>query len=262
MLAMLTAIAAFVIGALGCALCVLVIRRRFRLDLLQPNNEVVAHYLTLVTALYGLFFGFVIVSLWEQQRSAEDNVVQEASSLRTVFRLADGLAEPARGQIRQATLDYAHEVTEVEWPRLVAGDGTLSYQHPAKDRIWQAIIDHTPENDREYTFLGALIEHFEGLSDARRKRSYDSLRGLPAYLWLILVLGSGLSIACTLFLGTVNLRTQALLSGVSGGLIALMLFVVHDLQHPFGGHWVVSPAPFELAAERIAHALHVTEAQP
>jgi hypothetical protein len=262
MLAMLTAIASFAFGLIGCALCVLVIRRRFRLDLLQPNNEVVAHYLTLVTALYGLFFGFVIVSLWEQQRTAEDNVVQEASELRTVFRLAGTLAEPARGQIRQAALDYAHEVTASEWPRLVAGDETLSYYHPAKDRIWQAIIDHTPDNDREYAFFGPLIDHFESLSDARRKRSYDSLRDLPAYLWLILALGSGLSVVCTLFLGTVNLRTQALLSGVSGGLIALMLFVVYDLQHPFGGHWVVSPAPFELAAARMQQALQSPEAQP
>jgi hypothetical protein len=262
MIAMLTAIGFFVFGMIGCAVSVLVIRRRFQLDLLQPNNEVVAHYLTLVTALYGLFFGFVIVTLWEQQRSAEDNVVQEASALRTVFRLADGVAEPAHSQIRAATIDYAREVIEVEWPRLVEGDEALSYQHPAKDRIWQAIMGYAPADDREYVFFGSLIEHFESLSDARRKRSYDSLRGLPAYLWLILVLGSGLSIACTLFLGTVNLRTQALLSGVSGGLIALMLFVVHDLQHPFSGHWVVSRAPFELAAERMQHAQQGPEAQP
>ena len=255
MIAMLTAIGFFVFGMIGCAVSVLVIRRRFQLDLLQPNNEVVAHYLTLVTALYGLFFGFVIVSLWEQQRGAEDNVVQEASALRTVFRLAEGVAEPARSQIQAAAVDYARDVIEVEWSRLVEGDETLSHQHPAKDRIWQAIIGHTPGDDREYEFVGPLIEHFESLSDARRKRSYDSLRGLPAYLWLILVLGSGLSIACTLFLGTVNLRTQALLSGVSGGLIALMLFVVHDLQNPFSGHWVVDPGAFELAAERMQHAL-------
>jgi hypothetical protein len=262
MLAMLTAIGFFVFGMIGCALSVLVIRRRFQLDLLQPNNEVVAHYLTLETALYGLFFGFVIVSLWEQQRTAEDNVVQEASDLRTVFRQADGLTEPARGQIRAAAIDYAREVIDVEWPRLIEGDEALGYQHPAKDRIWQAIMGHTPGDDREYVFFGSLIEHFESLSDARRKRSYDSLRGLPAYLWLILALGSGLSVACTLFLGAVNLRTQALLCGVSGGLIALMLFVVHDLQHPFSGHWVVSPAPFELAAERMQHAHQGPEAQP
>lgn len=262
MLAMLTAIGFFVFGMIGCALCVLAIRRRFQLDLLQPNNEVVAHYLTLVTALYGLFFGFVIVSLWEQQRGAEDNVVQEASDLRTVFRLADGVSDPARSRIRAAAVDYAGEVIEDEWPRLVEGDATLSYHHPAKDRIWQAIMAHTPADDREHAFFGSLIEHFESLSDARRKRSYDSLRGLPAYLWLILVLGSGLSIACTLFLGTSNLRTQALLSGVSGGLIALMLFVVHDLQHPFSGHWVVSPAAFELAAERMQHAQERPDAHP
>jgi hypothetical protein len=262
MFAMLVAIGHFFFGLLACALCVLGIRRRFRLDLLQPNNEVVAHYLTLLTALYGLFFGFVIVSLWEQQRSAEDNVVQEASDLRTVFRLADGLAEPARTQIRRATIDYAHEVLADEWPRLVAGDETLSYHHPAKDRIWQAILDHAPDDERQQAFLASLIEHFENLSDSRRKRSYDSLRSLPAYLWLILVLGSGLSVACTLFIGTVNLRTQALLSGVSGGLIALMLFVVWDLQHPFGGHWVVSPEPFRLAAERMQHALHGPAVHP
>jgi hypothetical protein len=104
-------------------------------------------------------------------------------------------------------------------------------------------------------FLGSLIDHFESLSDARNQRCYDALRTLPDYLWLILVMGSGLSIACTFFIGTANLRTQVLLSGVSGGLIALMLFVVYDLQRPFRGYWVASPQAFELAVERMEHAI-------
>lgn len=255
MLAMLVAIGFFLLGFLAIALCVLLIRRRFHLDILQSNNEIVAHYLTIVTALYGLFFGFVIVSLWEQQRDAEDNIIAEAKELRTVFRLADGLSEPARGEIRAMAIAYAREVIDTEWPQLIAGDEALSYHHPAKSRLWARIVSHTPATDVEQTFFGSLVEHFESLSDARNQRSYDALRTLPDYLWLILVLGSALSIACTFFIGTANLRTQLLLSGVSGGLIVLMLFVVHDLQRPFRGYWVASPMAFELAVERMEHAV-------
>jgi hypothetical protein len=251
MLAMLVAIGSFVLGLIGTSLCLLAIRRRVHLDLLQPNNEVVALYLSIVTALYGLFFGFVIVSLWEQQRDAEDNIIAEAKELRTVFRLADGLAEPGRSEIRALAMAYAHEVIDSEWPKLIAGDEKLSSHHPAKSRLWARIIAHEPDTEREHTFYGSLVEHFENLSDARNQRCYDALRTLPDYLWLILVMGSALSIACTFFLGTSNLRTQLLLSGVSGGLIVLMLFVVYDLQRPFRGYWVASPMAFELAVERM-----------
>lgn len=262
MLGMLVAIGSFVLGLAGTAMCVLAIRRRFHLDILQPNNEVVALYLSIVTALYGLFFGFVIVSLWEQQRGAEDNVIAEAKELRTVFRLTDGLAEPGRSEIRALAIAYAHEVIDTEWPRLVAGDHTLSSHHPAKSRLWARIVQHAPETELEHTYLGSIIDHFESLSDARNQRCYDALRALPDYLWLILVLGSALSIACTFFIGTANLRTQVLLSGVSGGLIVLMLFVVHDLQRPFRGYWVADPMAFELAVERMEHAVQETDVRP
>lgn len=255
MLAMLVAVGSFVLGFIAIALIVLTIRRRFHLDILQSNNEIVAHYLTIVTALYGLFFGFVIVSLWEQQRDAEDNIVAEAKELRTVFRLTDGLAEPGRSEIRAFSIAYAREVIDDEWPRLIASDESLSYHHPAKSRLWARIVSHVPGTDLEHTFFGSLVEHFESLSDARNQRCYDALRTLPDYLWLILVMGSGLSIACTFFIGTANLRTQVLLSGVSGGLIVLMLFVVYDLQRPFRGYWVASPLAFELAVERMEHAV-------
>lgn len=262
MLAMLVAIGVFVLGLVATALCVVAIRRRVHLDILQPNNEVVALYLSIVTALYGLFFGFVIVSLWEQQRDAEDNIIAEAKELRTVFRLADGLAEPGRGEIRALAIAYAHEVIDSEWPKLIAGDHALSAHHPAKSRLWARIVAYTPETELEHTFLGSMIEHFENLSDARNQRCYDALRTLPDYLWLILVLGSALSIACTFFLGTANLRTQVLLSGVSGGLIVLMLFVVYDLQRPFRGYWVADPMAIELAVERMEQAVKETDVRP
>lgn len=252
MIEVLVALGVFLLGILVFGGCVFAVRRFVNFSVLQPNNEAISHYLGIVVGVYGIFSGFVIVSLWEQQRQAEENLVHEASELRTIFRLAGQLSSPQGEEIKKATIAYAASVQGHEWNKLQARDKELSYVHPEKDRIWELITEH---NDKNNVFFGPIVEHFEALSVARRNRCYDALRTLPAYLWMILIIGSLLSVACTLFIGTENLRTQALLTGISGGLLVLILFVVQDLQHPFGGYWSATTLPFEQAQNRMKQGL-------
>jgi hypothetical protein len=240
----------FVLGVLVFGGTVFVVRRFVNLSALQPNNETVPHYLGIVIGIYGIFSGFIIVSLWEQQRQAEDNIVHEASALRSIFRLASAMPEDIGPKIQEHAIAYAEAVIEKEWQLLVHGDPELHHEHPEKDQIWGQLLAYKPDG-RESVFFDSLVSHYEDLSDSRRNRCYDALRSLPLYLWIILILGSALSIACTLFIGTENLRTQAALTGISGGLILLMLFVVYDLQSPFRGYWTAKPTAFQQARDRM-----------
>lgn len=254
MTAVLAALGVFLLGFLVFGACVFLERRYVPLQVLQRNNEMITHYLAIVMGLYGVLSGFIIVSLWEQQRMAEDNIVLEASELRTVFRLSQGLGEPVQSELRQASIGYARAVIEREWQRLVRGDPTLNFDHPEKDRMWRAIVAYEPRGPREEALYEELLSHFEDLSDARRKRCYDAQRGLPAYLWLVFLVGSFLCLACILFIGTESLRTEAFLTGICGGLVCLLIFVVYDLQSPFRGRWIATPRAFESALERMQNS--------
>jgi len=233
--------------------CVFLVRRFVSVSRLRLNNEIASCYLAIVMGLYGIFSGFIIASLWEQQRQAEENVLHEASELRTIFRLAGTLPAPTGPRIQQAAIDYAKAVVDKEWELLLRGDDRVNHSHPEKDRIWESLKSYVERGELQSPFFEPLLSHFETLSEARRSRVYDAQRSLPAYLWMILIMGSGLSILCTLLLGTENIRLQALLTGLAGGLVLLMLFVVQDLQNPFQGYWVTTPQAFELALDRMSH---------
>jgi hypothetical protein len=271
MVEVIVALGIFLMGALVFGTCVFVVRRFVNASGLQPNNETVAHHLSIVIGLYGIFSGFVIASLWEQQREAETNIIHEASELRTISRLGGALGGATGEEVRKAALQYAQDVRTTEWAILSTGTrediATLDHTHPAKDRIWDALMDYEPpekDNDKKQLLYESLLSHFETLSESRRSRHYDAQRTLPMYLWMILILGSVLSIVCTLFIGTENLRSQALLTGISGGLLLLLLFVVNDLQNPFRGHWRAQPHAFELAQKRMEadEAKHIPSKAP
>jgi len=71
------ALGVFLLGFLVFWPSVFLVRRFVNFSVLEPNNETVPHYLSIVIGLYGIFSGFVIASLWEQQRQAEDNISAE-----------------------------------------------------------------------------------------------------------------------------------------------------------------------------------------
>lgn len=254
MTAIIIAVGIFLSGAVLSAASVFLVRRFVGVSRLRLNNEIASCYLAIVMGLYGIFSGFIIASLWEQQRHAEENVLHEASELRTIFRLAGTLPGPTGPSVQQAAIDYAKAVVDKEWELLLRGDDRINSSHPEKDRIWESLKAYVERGEPESPFFQSLLSHFETLSEARRSRVYDAQRSLPAYLWMILIMGSGLSILCTLLLGTENIRLQALLTGLAGGLVLLMLFVVQDLQNPFQGYWVTTPQAFELALDRMSHA--------
>jgi hypothetical protein len=254
MAAFLLALALFAAGALVCGVIVLVIRRRVPIESLRSNNETLAHYLGIVMALYGIFSGFLISSLWEQQRDMEETIVVEATELTSIIRWSTAFADPLKSDLQKESLGYARYVIEQEWPKMMAGDEHVAMDVSPAFPMWRTIATYEPQGDRENAIYLELLESFEQISDARRARIHTAHRTLPPYLWAIFLVGSVLCVGCTFFIGMESVRTQTILTGLCGGFIVLLVFVVYDLQGHVNGFWSASPKAFELARDRIAAA--------
>ena len=77
------------------------------------------------------------------------------------------------------------------------------------------------------------------------ERLHASKIGLHGLLWTVLIVGGFLTIIFTYFFGVANIRAQALMTAGLTTMIALTLFLIWSLNHPFSGDFHVYPTPFE-----------------
>ena len=84
-----------------------------------------------------------------------------------------------------------------------------------------------------------LFREADKLTEARRERLMMAEGTVPNAIWLVVLLGAGLTIAFTFFFGTQNVLTQSLMTGVLAALIFSAILVVIAIDRPFTGAVVV-----------------------
>ncbi len=94
------------------------------------------------------------------------------------------------------------------------------------------------------------LERVHDLADARRMRLVEAHEGIPAVLWIVLIVGALVTVGFTYLFGLENTRAHRLMVAALAGVIALVLFTVGALEYPFSGGARVGPGAFELVLER------------
>ena len=94
------------------------------------------------------------------------------------------------------------------------------------------------------------MEQLHGLGDARRERLLAASGGLPTILWVVLICGRAITIAFTYLFGLENNLVHTLMVASLALTIALSLFSVAALDHPFMGDIRIHPDAFEQVLER------------
>lgn len=241
-------------GAGGLAWVVTVeLRRRVKPPEDEKHNEVAGFIFATVGVIYAVLLAFVVIVVWEQYLTAEDNVSQEAAALITVARDTSAFPEPARAQVHDQLRAYAVGVIQDEWRTM--DEATLEHEesHDALARIntvWR-IYRSLPSSQVD----SHTTESLDTLSAARAARLESNVAALPGALWLGLVLGAIVTIGFSLVLTMENVRFHAAFVVLLTVLIATSLWMILMINHPFGGAVQVSDASFR-------HAIAVIDSLP
>jgi len=85
----------------------------------------------------------------------------------------------------------------------------------------------------------------------RRTRLKSVTSGLPAALWVVLLVGAVVNIAVTWFF---HMRSQSMhfwMTVMFSGLLGLMIFLLAAMDNPFRGQISVGPEAFEMVYEQL-----------
>ena len=105
----------------------------------QAHNDLIGWQLNIIGTTYAVILGFMLYTVWTDFGAANLNVDLEASALRNVYRLAEGLPEEQRIKLQQQSRSYAVAVIAADWPQM-ARDQVPEESHEINQAMWKTLM--------------------------------------------------------------------------------------------------------------------------
>lgn len=243
-------VSALVTAGVSIALTVVVlvtVRRLVPLDVLTDDIGVGGLLMTIAGTLYAVLVAFAVVIVWNEYDSTGDVVDREAAALLNVVRVSK--AFPAATSLRLSDLAerYTADVVQQEWPAMARGEKSLTARD-LYDQIWSVVTSIKPADAGEQAAYSMLLSRVAEFSDARRKRLFDSTSSLPPLIWVVLIVGSVMTVGFTFFFGLKSLFAQVMMTAMCVALVTLTLWLIADMDGPFTGDIRITPDSFRALA--------------
>ena len=202
----------------------------------QIHNDLIGWQLNIIGTTYAVILGFMLYNVWTDFAAANLNVDLEASALRNVYRLSEGLPEQQRVRLQLQSRSYAQAVIDQDWPAMASGQ-TPEVSHNINQDMWKTLMSVKAATPNEIVAEDHAISELSSLTEHRRTRLIQSRYRLPTIFWCVLLIGGFVTIASASMFGATNARLHALQVFVFTLLITLVLLAIADVNQPFRG-WV------------------------
>jgi hypothetical protein len=216
------------------------VRRAVPLEVLKQHNEVAATLIALIGGLYGIVLAFVVVGSWDDYEKTRAGATNEASAVANLYRLTSGFPEPTASTLRADMFAYFDALVNDEWPLLAEGKPSPSANRITSN-LWDEVTRFEPATDGQRNIHLAALSAMQEVSAARRLRVLNSARGIPEMLWGVIIIGGIVTVGFANFFGLRYPRSQMIMIGSLAGIVALVIFTIFVLDHPFRGSVRVGP---------------------
>src|SRR3712207_1613293 len=244
-------------ASVGAVVGLVLVQRLVPATIREEHNEVAGFIYAALGVIYAVLLALVVIAVWEEFGRARITVESEANALAEVFWLAHRLPEPERHQLQELARSYAEDVVNEEWPLMEQGRAPLMEHTRATPRGWVLIDDiratlqgYEPRTNAEQALYAEGLDQVQRLADARRTRLVQAEESLPAVLWVVQVVGGIVAVGFAYLFGLENRWAHTLMVAALAGVIALVLFTIGILDHPFSGGARIGTGAFELVLNR------------
>jgi Protein of unknown function (DUF4239) len=241
-------------GCLAALVGLEVVQRLVPSEKRQEHNDVAGFLYAVVGIVYAVLLALLVIAVWEQFQKARETVESEANGVAEVAWLAHRLPEPERHVLQEDARAYAQEVVDEEWPRMEQGlEGVQSLPEgwDLIDDMRATLQGFEPSTAAEQELYAEGLDRISRFGDARRMRIVAAKEGIPGVLWVVLVFGGVVTVGFTYLFGMRNTWAHRLMVMSLTAVIALVLFAIVAMDHPFSGGASVDPGAFEQILERL-----------
>jgi uncharacterized membrane protein HdeD (DUF308 family) len=225
-------------------LAVSAVRRIWPHPRLEANNELVGFTYGVFGLIYGVLLAYTIVVAWERFAETERLVNREATVLSELWRDSQAFPPDQRTSIHTELMSYTQSVVEVEWRAMAEHGEADPLTAQLYEQLWKSSYQLAPATRSQESFLQQYLERMNELSSTRRLRILDSSTEVHSVLWLVLLMGSIMTVGYTLLFSSKNIGVHVLITSCIMLMALLGLLVIVSLQYPFTGDVSVRPDAF------------------
>jgi hypothetical protein len=224
---------------------VAILNRLWPIERRKLVNDVTGWQLGILGTTYGVILGFMLFTVWTDFRAAEVNANLEASSLLTVSRIGTELPSPEKESIQALGVKYAETTIHEDWPAMERQEESSASAKVASD-MWRVLVQLRLDGDGS-TRVDHLTNALKDLSERRNLREQEFQERLPKILWLLLVVGAGVTVGSACLLGNDNKWLHYCQVLALTFVVSVALAAIADMARPFEGAVSVTPVAFERA---------------
>lgn len=210
----------------------------------SAHNEIIGWQLSVLGTTYAVILGFMLYTVWTNFGIAAMNADSEANSLLNVYRLADGLPDQQRAELKDLARLYANVVVEQDWPGMADSIGVSLKSREVSVKMWQTLMSVKAASPAELTAEDHALYELSEMTEHRQMRQIQCNETLPTVLWFVLIIGGAVTIMSSCSFGSKNTWLHGLQVFVFSLLIGLVLVAIADIDRPFQGSVHVSDLAF------------------
>jgi hypothetical protein len=196
--------------------------------------DVIEYMVMMIGVVYAIVLGLAIAGVWEGRGGAQADVLAEAQALHEVKARVQVYPAPVRDRVRADVDAYARYVVDREWPYM-RDHGELSPQGTKLlAQVRTDIESYDPKDDLGQQAYQPLVDEVAAADQARASRGQSAGATMPGVVWFGLIVGALVTVGLIFTLQIRRSARELLLAGLFSALIAFLLFLIWDLDAPFG----------------------------
>jgi hypothetical protein len=249
-----------IVGGMTLLSCLglLLFHRFVALSVRRGHNDLVGTTLAVIGTVAAILMAFIGVATWEAYSHAEALTEGEAGALSNLYfdsygLPGDGMGDPIRTDIK----DYLIHVTTQEWPRQQQGrfdEKTRMAGRMILADINSKLVSFIPENAGQTNVHAQMLTVLNELSTARRNRTEAASGHVPQPVWIIMLLGTALTVGYTFIFGAKTLWVHMVVTGSVAASLALVILLIVVMDYPFRGEVSIGANAYDAVVEMIQSA--------
>jgi hypothetical protein len=245
------------LAALGAVVCGLAVRQFLSIELRRRHNDVAGSIFAVIGVTFAVLLAFVAMLAWDGFNKAKAAAYAEAAIVLDVYNAVVGFPGPETLVMRDDIIGYLETVVRVEWP--AQAEGMIVDRGTAHlDKLNKIAIGLKPSSLGDSNLHARLLQSLALLSNARQQRLLAAESTIPAVVWIVTLVGGGLTIAFGSLLGAPSFGMHLAMSATLAISGALVLILIIALSNPYRGDFRVSTLPFD----RVLAQIQASSARP
>ena len=221
-----------------------------RLRIRVEDSEFIGTMMQGVLVFYGLAVALIAVSVWQTYSDVSTTVSHEAIAVATLYRDVSSYPEPVRSGLQNDLREYVNQVIDEAWPLQRRGRVPSAGVEMMTD-FQKVLTAYEPATEGQKLLHGETLHAYNRLIETRRLRLDSVQTGLPAVMWIVIVLGAVISLGSSFFFRVEDARLHALLVSLVATFMGLVIFMIFALDRPYRGDLGVSAEPYQLIHDQL-----------